>query len=50
MIKWLSELWTSLSWASVLLGIGLFLVSLIASFAAIAVVMVKIPENYFSSH
>ena len=35
---------------NVLLGVGLFLVSLLISFAAIGVVMVKIPANYFSTH
>jgi hypothetical protein len=34
----------------VLLGVGLFLLSLLISFGAIGVVMVKIPANYFSSH
>ena len=34
----------------VLLGVGLFLVSLLISFGAIGLVMVKIPPNYFSSH
>ena len=50
MSKWLSDLWASLTWGSVLLGLGLFLVSIIISFAAIGVVMVKIPANYFSTH
>ncbi|MFN2501959.1 MAG: hypothetical protein ABR530_08110 [Pyrinomonadaceae bacterium] len=50
MIQWLSELWASLTLGQVLLGVGLFLGSLTLSFAAIAVVMVKIPANYFSSH
>lgn len=50
MIKWFSDLWTSLTWGSLLLGVGLFLLSLLLSFAAIGIVMVKIPKNYFSSH
>jgi hypothetical protein len=41
---------SGLTWTSVLLGIGLFLISLAISFAAIAIVMVKIPANYFSTH
>jgi hypothetical protein len=40
----------SLTWGSILLGFGLFLGSLIISFAAIGIVLVKIPANYFSSH
>ncbi len=50
MINWITEAWASLSWGGLLLGLALFLVSLIVSFASIAIVMVKIPENYFSSH
>lgn len=33
-----------------LIGLGLFVLSLAFSFFMIALVMVKIPENYFSSH
>ena len=32
------------------LGIAAFLISIAVSFGAIVLVMVKIPENYFSSH
>lgn len=50
MIEWISNQWTALSWSNIGIGVGLFLISLTVSFAAIAVVMVKIPENYFSTH
>ncbi len=50
MMHWLSELWASITLVQVLLGVGLFLGSLALSFGAIAIVMVKIPKNYFSSH
>ena len=40
----------SFTWGNVLLGVGLFLGSLLISFLAIGIVMVKIPANYFSSH
>lgn len=49
-MQWLSELWASITLSQILVGVGLFLLSLGVSFAAIALVMVKIPENYFSSH
>ncbi len=49
-MDWLSGLWASLTLGKILLGIGLFLLSLSFSFVSIGVVMVKIPENYFSSH
>lgn len=50
MIDWLAELWASITWSQIVTGIVLFVVSLGLSFAAIAIVMVKIPPNYFSSH
>ena len=50
MIDWLSEHWAALSWSNIGLGVALFLISLTVSFAAIGIVMVKIPENYFSPH
>lgn len=50
MIEFLSEFWQSLTLGKVLLGVGLFSVSLALSFVAIAIVMVKLPANYFSSH
>jgi hypothetical protein len=49
-MEWLSEFWASLTWFKILLGVGLFLASLLFSFLSIGIVMVKIPENYFSSH
>ncbi len=50
MIDRLTSFLPSLTWGSILLGLGLFLGSLVISFAAIGIVMVKIPANYFSSH
>lgn len=50
MTERLSAFWQSLTLGSVLLGVGLFLVSLTVSFIAIGIVMVKIPANYFSTH
>jgi multisubunit Na+/H+ antiporter MnhG subunit len=49
MIERLSAIWESMTWGGILLGVGLFLVSLFVSFAAIGIVMVKIPPHYFSS-
>lgn len=50
MIDWLYDLWDSITWEYLLFGVVLFLGSLALSFAAIAIVMVKVPKNYFSSH
>ncbi len=49
-MEWLAGTWNSLTWDKIALGVGLFLLSLGLSFAAIGIVMVKIPANYFSSH
>lgn len=48
MFDWLWKLWLSLTWNQLIFGAGLFLVSLIISFLAIAVVMINIPADYFS--
>lgn len=50
MSEWLANLWVSFTWGNVLLGAALFLISLAVSFAAIGIVMVKVPANYFSAH
>ena len=50
MTEWLSEFWQALTWTKVLIGVGIFAASMAFSFASIAVVLIKIPANYFSSH
>ncbi|MGC2235993.1 MAG: hypothetical protein WA584_07520 [Pyrinomonadaceae bacterium] len=49
-MNWLSAQWAALTWGQILLFIVLFVGSLVFSFGSIAVVMVKIPDNYFSSN
>lgn len=49
-MQWLSNLWTSVTLGQILTFVGLFLLSFAFSFVVIAVVMVKIPADYFSSH
>lgn len=49
-MDWLSEFWASITLNQILVGVGLFLLSLGFSFFIIGLVMVKIPANYFSSH
>jgi hypothetical protein len=49
-MEWLSDFWASLTPLKIVVGVGIFLLSLSFSFLCIGVVMVKIPENYFSSH
>ena len=50
MTEWLNDLWASLTVGRVLVGGGMFFVSLFISFAAIGIVMVKVPPHYFSPH
>ena len=49
MKDWLVQFYNSLSWSKILLGVGLFLVSLAVSTLLLAVVMVKLPQDYFSA-
>lgn len=49
-MQWLSEYWQSLSWGTIGVAVGAFIFSFLLSFAAIAIVLVKIPANYFSTH
>jgi len=49
-MEWFSDIWASLTVGKIAIGVALFLASLALSFGSIAVVMVKIPANYFSSH
>lgn len=50
MMEWITGLWESITLARVLWGLGLFVVSFTVSLLIVAIVMVKIPANYFSSH
>lgn len=50
MIEWLTSRWSTISWGSLGLALLMFLVSLAISFAAIGIVMVKIPPHYFAAH
>ncbi|MBA2621671.1 MAG: hypothetical protein H0U87_10780 [Acidobacteria bacterium] len=49
-MDWLSHFWTTLTWGKILLGATLFLASFALSILIVAIVMVKIPANYFSTH
>lgn len=50
MMEWFDSFLETLTLRNVLIGVGLFVVSFSLSIASIAVVMVKIPANYFSTH
>ena len=48
--EWLSDIWGALTVSRIVFGVGLFVVSFVLSLIIVAIVMVKIPANYFSSH
>lgn len=50
MTEWLSSIWASLTLGRVMLGVGFFVISMLISALIVAVIIVKIPHNYFSSH
>lgn len=48
-MEWALEYWNSLTWDKIALGAVFFVLSVVISYGAIMVVLVKIPANYFSS-
>lgn len=50
MLEWISGYWEALTWTKLLIGGGFFLISFFVSILIVAIVVVKIPANYFSSH
>ncbi len=50
MIERITEFWNSLTWGRIGFGVGLFLLSVVLSAAFVAVILVKIPANYFHSN
>jgi hypothetical protein len=46
----LNEFWASLTLWRIIAAVAVFLVTLLASALIVGIVIVKIPENYFSSH
>ncbi len=49
-MNWLTGVWESLTLGKIAVGTGLFLGSIIVSALIVAIVIVKVPANYFSSH
>ena|SRR5687767_67842 len=49
-MDWLSDFWNSLTLGRVLFGSAVFVGSILISLLIVGIVMVQIPENYFSSH
>ena len=51
MMDWLAQFWDSLTWQTMLMGAGLFLLSFVVSTALVSFALVRLPANYFhSSH
>lgn len=49
-MEWLSGFWMELTWGRILAASGIFVVSFFLSILIVAIVIVKLPANYFSSH
>jgi uncharacterized membrane protein len=49
-MEWISGYWEALTLTKILLGAGVFIGSIVISALVVGIVIVKIPENYFSSH
>lgn len=49
-MEWLSGFWMELTWGRILAASGLFVASFFLSILIVAIVIVKLPANYFSSH
>jgi hypothetical protein len=49
MIDWIYSFWADLTWTRVLIGSGIFVGSVVLSALLVAVVLVKVPANYFHS-
>ena len=48
--QWISQYWEALTWSKMLVGIFLFILSIVVSYGAVMFVIVKIPADYFSSN
>jgi hypothetical protein len=46
---WIYSFWENLTWMRVLIGAGIFVASVVLSALLVAVVLVKVPANYFHS-
>lgn len=49
MTEWLQQLWESLTWSRIIWGTIITIISVIISYGAIVIGMIKIPADYFSS-
>jgi hypothetical protein len=49
-LEFFAEFWAGLTFQRVLFGVAIFVVSLVVSLIIVGIVIVRIPENYFSSH
>jgi hypothetical protein len=49
MIRWLTDLWASMTWAEIVVGAFLFILTFVGSYVAVSIVLIKLPANYFHS-
>jgi hypothetical protein len=50
MIEWIKHYWESLTWEYLLFAIAISIAMFVLSIVMVAVVIVKLPANYFSPH
>jgi hypothetical protein len=50
MSEFLTQIWASMTLTNVLIFVGAFVFSILLNIVVIAIVFIKIPANYFSSH
>jgi len=48
--EWFKGYWESLTWGQLAIAAAIFVGSFVLSIVVVAIVIVKIPANYFSSH
>jgi hypothetical protein len=49
-MEWLWEYWQALTWTKIIISLAMFVIPAVLSVIIAAVVMVKMPANYFSTH
>jgi hypothetical protein len=49
MTEWLAEFWRALTWTEIVFGSVVIVVTMIASYGIVCIVLVKLPATYFHS-
>lgn len=49
-MKWLLDLWASLTWGDIAIAAAIFVISFAINALIVGIIIVTLPANYFSSH